>query len=101
MEFVEKKQAYNKLLGEQHLDDDMALLKTKNPKSDLIDMPIVDKKQGQSDVLWELLDAATFTEIEQNRGVTAKAQNPKPKAQKPKAKAQKKVIKKKATIKKK
>lgn len=67
MEFVEKKSAYDKLIGVEYFEHDVKLLKSKNPASPFITGEIIDKKQGQSDVLWDLLDHATVAEIEKNR----------------------------------
>lgn len=90
MEFIQKKKAYDKLLGEQHFAADAKLLKGRNPNSPLLIGEMVDKKQGQSDVLWELLDLSTEEEILANRGekpepkkeVKAKPENKTPVAKK-------------------
>lgn len=93
MEFAEKKTAYEKLMGEKHLEKDTELLKQKNPASAFINAPVVNRSQMQSDVLWDLLDHASEEEILKNRGEEVGSRKSEVGSQKTEVKSQKSKVK--------
>ena len=68
MDFAQKKIWFEKLLGAEFLEADLKLLREKKPESQALQTGLIDKKQAQSDVLWDLLEVATGEEIKTNRG---------------------------------
>lgn len=67
MNFSEKKQAYGQLQGQEHLEADKELLLNKSPKSPALNLATIDRNKAQREILWALLDVASFEEIKESR----------------------------------
>ena len=71
MDFIEKKNAHDRLLGVTHLEADRELLKQKAPQHNLLKRGIFNRLQDASSILFALLDLATEEEIVRHRRTLA------------------------------
>ena len=67
MNFVEKKNIHDRLLGVTHMDADRELLKMHSPDHKLIGKRTFNPLSDASSLLWALLDFASENEILNNR----------------------------------
>ena len=67
MNFVEKKNIHDRLLGVTHMDADRELLKKHSPDHKLIGKRTFNPLSDASSLLWALLDFASENEILNNR----------------------------------
>ena len=71
MDFIEKKNAHDRLLGVTHLEADRELLKQKAPQHHLLKRGVFNRLQDASSILFALLDLATEEEIVRHRRTLA------------------------------
>lgn len=67
MNFVEKKNLHDRLLGVTHLEADRELLSKVAPAHNVLKKGIFNPVQAASEILWALLDYCSAEEITQNR----------------------------------
>jgi len=72
MNFAEKKQAYDLLQSQEHLEADKELLLKKSPKSPALKVGMINREQAQREIIWALLEVASVEEITDNRPAPVK-----------------------------